>query len=145
MKSTLLFCTLLTSASALFISSNNYAEVSNPLENLQTEAMQNMMGNMQKIQTCMEGVDQTELMALGQQAKTVQESIEKECAAGNVKGAEKTAINFVNTLKTSKAAAQTQNCLKDLPEMMKGHISGTDFSQLQSEFEKKGICAIKNP
>ena len=124
------------------MSPNLLAEDGNPLQNMQTDAMQNMMGSMQKIQSCMAGIDQAELMALGKQAKTIQESIEKECQAGNAKRAQKTAIDFANTLKASKVATQAQNCLKDLPDMMKGHIPGTDISQLQSELEKKDICAI---
>lgn len=126
----------------LMLSSFNLiAETSNPFANMQTEGMQNMMSTMQSIQTCMANIDQNQLMALGQQAKTVQTSIQKACEAAKPEQAQKIAMDFVGELKKSKVANQAQACLKDLPDMMKGHLPGSDIQQLQGELEKKEICS----
>lgn len=120
---------------------NILAETNNPFANMQTEGMQNMMSAMQSIQACMANIDQDQLMTLGQQAETVQAAIQKACEAAKPEQAQKMAMDFVGELKKSKAVNQAQACLKDLPDMMKGHLPGTDIQQLQSELEKKDICA----
>lgn len=120
---------------------NLLAETTNPFAGIQTEGMQTMMLNMQAIQNCMAKINQDELMAIGQQAKTVQENIQKECSAAKPNNAQKIAMDFVKELEKSSAVKQAQACLKDLPDMMKGHIPGADIQSLQSELENKDICS----
>lgn len=119
-----------------------FADTANPLSAMQTNGMQNMMQNMQAIQTCMAKIDQEQLMSLGKQASAVQEKVKKACESKDLSQAKKIALDFATTLKGSSLVKQAQDCLKDLPDMMKGHIPGADLNQLQNEFEKEDICSI---
>jgi len=111
----------------------------------QAEGMQMLMKQMQGIQTCMENIDQSALEKLAGQAEQTHETISKLCEKGDVKGAEKTAMDFVSTLKATPEVKQVQECAKDIPEMMQGHIQMMDIEGMKKQYENKDICsAIKD-
>jgi hypothetical protein len=118
------------------------AETKSPFSALQNEGMQNLMLNMQEIQNCMAKIDQNELLALSEQAQATQTKIESYCESNDTENAKKSALELANTIKNSTAAKKAQECLKDIPDMMKGHIQGADINQLQSELEKKDVCSL---
>ncbi len=120
------------------------AEPQSPFASMQTSGMQDMMKNMQGIQMCMSKIDQSKLQAVAAKAQTTQTNIKNLCAQGNSAEAEKIAVAFAREIQGTPEMSALQNCLKDLPEMMKGHIQGTDMAQLQKEFEQKNICALAN-
>jgi hypothetical protein len=118
------------------------ARSTNPMEALQVQGMQAMMQNMQAIQNCMAGIDQSRLQAIAEQAQETQTQIQQLCEANKGSEARKVAMDFAKQLEKTPELNQMQNCLKDLPDMMKGHIPGTDMAQLQKDYEKEDICAL---
>jgi hypothetical protein len=118
------------------------ARPANPMEGLQVQGMQALMQNMQGIQNCMAGIDQSRLQAIAQQAQNTQTQVQQLCEANKGAEARKVALDFAKQLEKTPELNQMQNCLKDLPEMMKGHIPGTDMAQLQKDYEKEDICAL---
>ena len=138
MKTKLLLSSVITCCTLSSIAFPN--DTPSPLDGLKAQGMQAMMGNMQKIQTCMSSIDKNELMSLGEQAKKVKESIKTHCASGNKEKAEQEALSFATTLQSSKAAHQAQDCLKDIPDMMRGHLQGMEIANLDEKLKSKNIC-----
>jgi hypothetical protein len=78
---------ILTLLFPLLVTAQNYSGMSEG-------DMQNMMLQMQKMQTCMQGVDQSRLQEFEQQAKKTEAEIKSLCASGKRDDAQKKAMDF---------------------------------------------------
>jgi mannitol-specific phosphotransferase system IIBC component len=109
-----------------------------------SEDVQALMQKMQGIQTCMQKIDEDALKTMGEEAKKTQEEIETLCDKGKSSQAQKSALEFANKIKNSPELKQVQECVKDMPDMMQGHMNINDMEEVKKKYEKKDICeAIK--
>lgn len=115
----------------------SYAE--NPYMN---ENMQGMMEKMQGMQECMMKIDQDALTALGQEAQQVEGELKALCKQGKNKQARTKAMDFAQTLKNNQQVIQAQACLKDMPDMIQGHVPFADITSMEEEYKNKDICSM---
>lgn len=130
--------TLMLSCLSTFAVADN-----NPFSAMQAEGMSAMMAQMQEIQTCIQKTDQSKIEELTVKAKETQSKIRTHCDASNEAKAKDEAANFAKFLQSSKVLKELDHCLKDLPDMMKGHIKTLDVDELKDKFEKQNVCDME--
>lgn len=96
-----------------------------------------MMQQAQKMQTCMQNIDQAKMQALGDKAKQVESEIRTLCANGEKAKAEKTAFKFGQEMNSNPDVTAARKC----GEMMRGIMPDMGFSS-STQDEKSGghIC-----
>ncbi|HID81209.1 MAG TPA: hypothetical protein EYH06_02430 [Chromatiales bacterium] len=106
-------------------------------QNMSEQDMQNMMQQAQKMQACMQNIDQAKMQALGDKAKQVESEIKALCAKGERAKAEKKALKFAQEINNSPDVAAARKC----GEMMRGIMPSMGFID-KSPKEKSGghIC-----
>jgi hypothetical protein len=80
--------------------------------------MQNMMQQMQKMQTCMQSIDQSRMQAFEQQAKEVQAEVKSLCASGKRDEAQQKAVAFGQELAGDPDASKMMECTKRMSSSM---------------------------
>lgn len=107
-------------------------------QNMSQEDMQKMMANMQKMQACMQGVDQQELEAFSQRGQQMEQEVRKLCAAGKRDEAQSKAMAFGKEVMANQAMKQMTKC----GEMMAGMMPKLPFLEQVKEEKMKSthIC-----
>lgn len=100
------------------------------------QAPENMLHNLQKMQTCLESVDQTEVRALEQRAQALQATIQSLCSNGQRDKAQQEAMAFGNEVATSKVVKQVAKCTK----IMEGMIPEMPLLDFDRDFSDYNIC-----
>ena len=80
--------------------------------------MQNMMQQAQKMQTCMQGIDQTRMKAFEQQARTVEAEVKSLCADGKRDDAQQEAVTFAREMSSDPDIQKIMECSKMMSGMM---------------------------
>ena len=80
--------------------------------------MQNMMQQAQKMQTCMQGIDQTRMKALEQQASKLEAEVKSLCAGGQRDAAQQEAIAFAREMSSDPDIQKIMECSKMMSGMM---------------------------
>lgn len=95
--------------------------------------MQNMMQKAQEMQACMQGVDQSKLQQLEQQARQVETEVKALCNSGKRDDAQNEAVSFAREMldnpdiqKVMKCGEQMRGMVPQMPFM--DHASNTDPS-----------------
>lgn len=104
--------------------------------------MQGMMEKMQGMQNCMMELDQDALTALGKKAQQVESELSALCKQGNNTQARTKAMDFAQSLKNNPQVIQAQDCLKDMPDMMQGHVPFADLTRMEEDYQNKDICSM---
>lgn len=110
-----------------------------PYGNISQQDMNNMMQQMQEAQACMAKVDQRELKALEQRAKTFESDMRAMCKAGKRSQAQSEAISFSKEVMNNASVKQLRACsekmqgsMKNMMQQMQQNIpmanSDTDYS-----------------
>jgi len=79
---------------------------------------QNMMQQMQKMQVCMQSVDQSRLQGYEQQAKTVEAEVKSLCASGKRDEAQQKAVAFAQEFASDPDARKMMECTKMMNSAM---------------------------
>ena len=98
--------------------------------------MEKMMQQMQKVESCMENVDQSKLKALEQSSRQMQEEVESLCASGKRDQAQKKAISFGKKVASDPAVKTMKKC----GEMMKGMMPKMSFPDLEKDYSSRHVC-----
>jgi len=80
--------------------------------------MQNMMQQAQKMQTCMQGIDQSRLQAFEQQAGKVEAEVTSLCGSGKRADAQQKAIAFAQEMSSNPDIRKIMECGKMMNGMM---------------------------
>jgi len=80
--------------------------------------MQNMMQQMQGMQTCMQAIDPSEMEAFEQSAKKMQAEVDALCASGQRDAAMAAAMAFGKEVSTNKAMQEMRKCGEGMASMM---------------------------
>jgi hypothetical protein len=100
--------------------------------------MQKMMQQMQQAQSCMAGIDQSELTKFEQRANQLDASIKALCASGKRDQAQQEAIAFGREVSSSPAMQKMQECGKMMEGAMPGMPGVRDYAG--DEGESQHIC-----
>jgi len=98
--------------------------------------MQKMMQQMEKMQSCMEDVDEKELKALEQRSRQMEAEIKSLCAGGKRDQAQNKAISFAKEI----ANDATMKTMRKCGEMMKDVMPKMSFSGLEKDSASRHIC-----
>ncbi|MGB7933033.1 MAG: hypothetical protein WCH04_12550 [Gammaproteobacteria bacterium] len=79
---------------------------------------QNMMLQMQKMQACMQSVDQSRLQAFEQQAKRVEAEVKSLCASGKRDEAQQKAVAFSQEFASDPDTRKLMECTKMMSSAM---------------------------
>jgi hypothetical protein len=80
--------------------------------------MQNMMLQMQKMQACMQSVDQSRLKVYEQQANKVEAEVKSLCASGKRDEAQQKAVAFAQEFASDPDARKMMECTKMMSSAM---------------------------
>ena len=98
--------------------------------------MQNMMQQMEQMQSCMEKVDEKELKALEKRSKQMEREVKALCNSGKRDEAQKKAIEFGQQMAKDPTMKQMAQC----GEMMKPMLSEMAFTIEQKASDDSHIC-----
>ncbi len=87
-------------------------------QNMSEEDMQKMMQQAQKMQSCMQNIDQAKLDALDQRSSQMRTKVESLCAKGKRDEAQETAISYGKEM----AKDPTMQAMRKCSEMMSGEM-----------------------
>lgn len=79
---------------------------------------QNMMQQMQKMQTCMQSIDQSRMQVFEQQANKVEAEVKSLCASGKRGEAQQKAVAFGQELARDPDASKMMECTKMMSSAM---------------------------
>jgi len=105
-------------------------------QNMSEQDMQNMMVQAQKMQACMEQVDQSELKGLEQRSKEFQAELKALCDAGKRDKAQKKAIAYGKEMMDNLALQQMKKC----GEMMKGTMPQMGLMDEDFDYSDRHVC-----
>lgn len=101
--------------------------------------MQKMMQQMQKMQTCMEGIDQSKLEAMESRSRQMEAEVKNLCAAGKRDAAQEKAIAFSREMAADATLKRMQQCGKMMQGAMPESIF-TDLTDPDREQSEKHVC-----
>ena len=98
--------------------------------------MQNMMQQMEQMQSCMEKIDEKELKALEKRSKQMEREVKALCNSGKRNEAQKKAIEFGKDMAKDPTIKQMAQC----GEMMKARFSHMTFAIEQKANDDTHVC-----
>ena len=87
-------------------------------QGMSEQDMQNMMESMQEMQTCMQGIDQSRMDALEQQAKEMDAEVKSLCAKGRRDAAQNRAMTFSREMANDQDVQEMRKCGDSMKGMM---------------------------
>ncbi len=107
-------------------------------QQMNPEDMQKMMGQMQKMQACMQGVNQADLEAFGKRGEQVEREVRTMCANGQRDAAQEKAMAFGREVQQNQAMQKMAKC----GEMMAGMMPKMPFMEQveQNSASSRHIC-----
>ncbi len=132
MKKTIGFALLLV---PLIVSAQNY-------DGLDDATVQQMMQQAEKMQTCMENIDQAEMDAFQKSAEQMEADVKALCAAGKRDAANARALKFGQVAASNKAMQQMKKCGEGMQNMIP-KIAATAAETSGSDAQPQHICDTK--
>ena len=98
--------------------------------------MQKMMQQMQKMQSCMQNVDQAKLKVFEQRSYQMEAEIKSLCASGQRDEAQEKAVSFG----TEMAKDPTMQAMRKCGKMMKGMMPKMPFMDQDKDRSSRHVC-----
>jgi len=98
--------------------------------------MQKMMQQMQKMESCMQNIDQTKLKALEQRSSRSEAEVKSLCASGKREEAQAKAISFGKEI----ARDTIMQAMKKCSEIMKGMMPTMPFMNQHKDRSDHHVC-----
>jgi len=105
-------------------------------QNMSEQDMQKMMEQGQKMQACMQNVDQSQLEALQKRSEEIQAEIRGLCDAGKRDKAQKKAIAYGKEVMNNPAMKQMKKC----GELAQGMMPQMPFMDEEVDYSKSHVC-----
>lgn len=103
--------------------------------------MQKMMQQMQKMQSCMQNIDQAKLNAIDQQSSQIRAKVESLCAKGKRDEAQETAMSFGKEMAKDPTMQEMRKCSEMMSgEMMQGMMPKTPLMDLDNDLTSRHVC-----
>jgi hypothetical protein len=109
-------------------------------QGMSQQEMEQMMAEVQKMQACLQGIDQSALKKLEEEQKTFEKEIKAMCASGDRDQAQEKAISYTKDIMNSPEIVKMRKCTENLTGMAKQMVPDMSFEALQKEFDKRHVC-----
>jgi len=104
--------------------------------NMDEQSMQQMMEQAQKMQVCMQNIDQSRMPELERKSHAVEAEIKELCAEGKRDRAEQRAIDFAMEMSQDKDIQALRKC----GELMQGVLPQMPFADYEQSAGSKHVC-----
>jgi hypothetical protein len=110
-------------------------------QNMSEEDMQKMMQQAQKMQSCMQNIDQAKLEAIDQRSSEIFANIDSLCASGKRDEAQAKAISYGKELAKDPTMQAMRKCSEMMSgEMMQGMMPKTPLMDLDKDLSSRHVC-----
>ena len=110
-------------------------------QNMSEEDMQKMMQQAEKMQSCMQNIDQAKLQAIDQRSSQVLAKIDSLCASGKRDEAQETAISYGKEMAKDPTMQEMRKCGEMMSgEMMQGMMPKTPLMDLDKDLSSRHVC-----
>jgi hypothetical protein len=110
-------------------------------QNMSEEDMQKMMQQAQKMQSCMQNIDQAKLKAIDQRSSEILANIDSLCASGKRDEAQQTAISYGKEMAKDPTMQAMRKCSEMMSgEMMQGMMPKTPLMDLDKDLSSRHVC-----
>lgn len=107
-----------------------------PRLEMSEEAIQNMMQQMQKMQTCMQDIDKSKLQELENLSNQMEAEIKTACAKGNRDAAQSKAMSFAKEMLANPELGKMRKCT----ESMQGMMQEIPFEINVDDYKDQHVC-----
>ena len=108
-------------------------------QNMSEQDMQKMMEQGQKMQDCMQNVDQSQLEALQKRSEEFQAELRSLCDAGKRDKVQKKAISYSKEVMNNPAMKQMKKC-GELAQGMMSQMPQMPFMDEDVDYSKTHVC-----
>ena len=110
-------------------------------QNMSEEDMQKMMQQAQKMQSCMQNIDQAKLEAIDKRSSEILANIDSLCASGKRDEAQQTAISYGKEMAKDPTMQAMKKCGEMMSsEMMEGMMPKTPLMDLDKDLSSHHVC-----
>ena len=110
-------------------------------QNMSEEDMQKMMQQAQKMQSCMQNIDQAKLEAIDQRSSQILANIDSLCASGKRDEAQAKAISYGKEMAKDPTMQAMKKCGEMMSgEMMQGMMPKTPLMDLDKDLSSRHVC-----
>ena len=110
-------------------------------QNMSEEDMQKMMQQAQKMQSCMQNIDQAKLKAIDQRSSQILANIDSLCASGKRDEAQAKAISYGKEMAKDPTMQAMKKCSEMMSgEMMQGMMPKTPLMDLDKDLSSRHVC-----
>ena len=110
-------------------------------QNMSEEDMQKMMQQAQKMQSCMQNIDQAKLEAIDQRSSQILANIDSLCASGKRDEAQAKAISYGKEMAKDPTMQAMKKCGEMMSsEMMEGMMPKTPLMDLDKDLTSRHVC-----
>ena len=110
-------------------------------QNMSEEDMQKMMQQAQKMQSCMQNIDQAKLEAIDKRSSEILANIDSLCASGKRDEAQQTAISYGKEMAKDSTMQAMRKCSEMMSgEMMQGMMPKTPLMDLDKDLSSRHVC-----
>ena len=110
-------------------------------QNMSEEDMQKMMQQAQKMQSCMQNIDQAKLEAIDQRSSQILANIDSLCASGKRDEAQAKAISYGKEMAKDPTMQAMRKCSEMMSgEMMEGMMPKTPLMDLDKDLTSRHVC-----
>ena len=110
-------------------------------QNMSEEDMQKMMQQAQKMQSCMQNIDQAKLKAIDQRSSQILANIDSLCASGKRDEAQAKAISYGKEMAKDPTMQAMRKCSEMMSgEMMEGMMPKTPLMDLDKDLSSRHVC-----
>ena len=110
-------------------------------QNMSEEDMQKMMQQAQKMQSCMQNIDQAKLKAIDQRSSQILANIDSLCASGKRDEAQEKAISYGKEMAKDPTMQAMKKCSEMMSgEMMQGMMPKTPLMDLDKDLSSRHVC-----
>ena len=110
-------------------------------QNMSEEDMQKMMQQAQKMQSCMQNIDQAKLEAIDKRSSEILANIDSLCASGKRDEAQQTAISYGKEMAKDPTMQAMKKCSEMMSgEMMQGMMPKTPLMDLDKDLSSRHVC-----
>lgn len=109
-------------------------------QQMSQEDMQNMMGQLQEVQACMQTIDQNEVKRLQEESKQFEAEVKGLCKEGKRDKAQSMAVAYSKEVINSPAMDTMRKCTEKMSGAMKGMMPDLSPEKIAKDFSNKHVC-----
>jgi hypothetical protein len=109
-------------------------------QQMNQQDMQNMMAQLQEVQTCMQTIDQNELNSLQEDSKKFEAEVKSLCTDGKRDEAQDRALAYSKVVLNSPAMATMRKCTEKMSGAMKQMMPDLSPEKIAKDFSDRHVC-----